>query len=136
MLFNDGIDQSEPQSGPLTGVLGSEERLEQPIHDVLGDAGAFVFDDQIHGVFAGFTLDPHCAAGGRRVAGIGQQVDEHLCQALRIAVDPMVWVAQVIELYLEVTAIQRQQPNGILGHVCKAHGFVAALVTTRVGKAH
>ncbi|MET3715313.1 hypothetical protein ABMD26_001561 [Pseudomonas sp. PvP001] len=28
MLFNDGIDQSEPQSRPFARILGGEERFE------------------------------------------------------------------------------------------------------------
>ncbi|MNG05926.1 hypothetical protein D3C84_891430 [compost metagenome] len=63
MLFHDGIDQSKPQSGTFARVLGGEEGFEQTIHDVFRNTAAFVLDDQVNGMLARFTLDPHGTAG-------------------------------------------------------------------------
>src|SRR5690606_21006389 len=72
MLFHDRIDQREPQTGALAGVLGGEEGLEQTVHDGLRDARAFVFDNQLDAVLRRLAVHADGAAGGRGVAGVGQ----------------------------------------------------------------
>src|SRR5690606_11490310 len=45
MLFHDRIDQRKAQAGPLAGILGGVERLEQPVLDRLWNTAAFVLHD-------------------------------------------------------------------------------------------
>src|SRR5690606_20308340 len=125
MLFRDGIDQSKPKSGAFARILGGEERFEQAVHDVLRDPAALVLDDQVDGVLVRFAAHPHGAAGRRGVTGIGEQVDQHLGQTLGVALDPVVGVAEVEELYFEIAPVQRQQTNGILRHLGQAHRLLA-----------
>src|SRR3989344_964408 len=81
MLFNDGIDQCKAQTGTFTGVLGGEEGFEQAVLDVLWNAAAFVLHDQVDRVLESLALDAYRTAGRGRVAGVRQQVDQHLRQA-------------------------------------------------------
>ncbi len=136
MLFNDGIDQCKAQTGAFTGVLGGEEGFEQAVLDVLWNAAAFVLHDQVDRVLESLALDAYRTAGRGRVAGVRQQVDQHLRQALGVTVDPVVRIAQVEELYFEIAPIQGQQPNGILCHFGQAHRFVVVLMGAGVGEAH
>uniref|UniRef100_A0A1I8AVZ7 ROK family protein n=1 Tax=Steinernema glaseri TaxID=37863 RepID=A0A1I8AVZ7_9BILA len=85
---------TDPGATLALGIGRAVDGFEQPVHDALRNAAAFVLDDQVDGVLAGFALDPYRRAGRRCIAGVGQQVDEYLRQALRIAVDPVLWVAQ------------------------------------------
>ncbi|CRM89917.1 hypothetical protein [Pseudomonas sp. 22 E 5] len=82
MLFNDGIDQCKAQTGTFTWVLGGEEGFEQSVHDVLWNTATFIFDDQIDRMFESLGLDAYRTAGRGGVTGVGQQVDQHLGQAL------------------------------------------------------
>ena len=136
MLFNDGIDQCKAQTCTFARVLGGEKRFEQPVHDVLRNASAFIFHDKVDGVLAGLALDPYGTAGRRRVAGVGEQVDQYLGEPLRVAVDPVVRVAQVVELHFEIASVQGQQANGILGYFGQTDGLVIVLMAAGMGEAH
>ncbi|MNP03010.1 hypothetical protein D3C76_948770 [compost metagenome] len=136
MLFNDGIDQCKAQTGTFTRVLGGEEGFEQSVHDALWNSAAFVFHDQVDRVFAGFAFYPHRAARRRSVAGVREQVDQDLGEPLRVAFDPVVGVAQVVELHFEIAPVQGQQADGVLGHFRQTDGLVAVLVAAGMGEAH
>ena len=87
-------------------------------------------------MLVGLALDPHGTAGRRRITRVGQQVDEYLGEALRVAVDPVVRVAEVVELHFEIAPVQGQQANGVLGHFGQADGLVIVLVAAGMGEAH
>ncbi|MCY1405651.1 hypothetical protein D9M71_208960 [compost metagenome] len=87
-------------------------------------------------MLACFALDPHLAAGRRGIAGVGQQVDQYLGQALRVTLDPVIGVAQVEKLHFEVAPVQCQQADGILRHFGQAHRFVGLLMAAGMGETH
>ncbi|MNC77626.1 hypothetical protein D3C75_1296240 [compost metagenome] len=55
---------------------------------------------------------------------------------MRVAIDPVLGVAQVEELYFEIAPVQGQQADGVLRHFGQAHRLVAVLMAAGVGKAH
>ncbi|MNX23912.1 hypothetical protein D3C86_539250 [compost metagenome] len=87
-------------------------------------------------MFAGFALDPYRTVRRRGVAGVGEQIDQYLGKSLRIALDPMIRIAEVVELHFEIASVQRQQTNRILRHFGQANGLVTVLVAAGVGEAH
>src|SRR3990167_1228501 len=106
MLFHDGIDQREAEPRAFAWVLGGEERFEQAVDDRLGNATAFIFHDQVDGVFRGFGSDADRGAGWRGIPGVGQQVDQHLGETLRVAVNPVIGVAQIEEFHFDAAPIE------------------------------
>lgn len=87
-------------------------------------------------MFRGFAADPDRAARRAGVASIGEQVDQHLGQALRVSLDPVRRIAEVEELYFDATPVQRQQSDGLLGDFAQAHRFQGLQVAAGVGEAH
>ena len=63
-LLDDAVDRGEAEAGALADFLGGEERLEDLVDDVGGNAGAGVAD-----------VDPHIVR--RRHALVGQPLDFH-----------------------------------------------------------
>ena len=106
MLFHDRIDQCEAQPCALAGVLSGEKWLEKSILNRLRNAAAFVFDDEIDGLFGDFAAYSDGAAGLRCVAGIGQQVDQYLSEALRVSLGHMTGVAEVKKAHLGAVAVE------------------------------
>ncbi len=87
MLFHDRIDQCKAEAGAKAGIFGGEKRLEQTVDDGFGYTRAFIFNQQFDGLRRGLGGDPNGTAGRGGVAGMGEQVDQHLREALRVA-DP------------------------------------------------
>ena len=48
MTDDDAVGDREPQAGPLTHLLGGEERLEYPLHSRLVDSVPGVADGELH----------------------------------------------------------------------------------------
>src|SRR5690606_16024196 len=136
MLFHDGIDQRKAQTGPFAGVFGGVERLEQPVLDKLGNTAAFVLDDQINRLLGHFAVDADDAARLGGVAGVGEQIDQHLGKTLGIAFGQMLRVAEVEVLHFGGFAIEREQANGILGDRGEGYRIQAVLAPASMGKAH
>jgi hypothetical protein len=51
LLRNDVVADREAKAGALAGRLGGEERLEQLVSDLRGDAGAIVANPDLDGIF-------------------------------------------------------------------------------------
>src|SRR6266849_5587130 len=82
-----GVADGEPEPGPRADVLGGEEGVEDAAEQVRRDAGAVVTDRHVNPLTLGACRDPEVAARGDRVAGVGEQVHEHLVQLRRVALD-------------------------------------------------
>ncbi|MDT4797375.1 hypothetical protein FQZ97_299770 [compost metagenome] len=57
-------------------------------------------------MFRRFAAHADGAAGRGGVAGVGQQVDQHLGEALGIAFDDMMRIAEVEEAHLDAALVQ------------------------------
>src|SRR3990167_2734529 len=136
MLFHDRIDQCKAKASALSGIFGGEKWFEQTVHDGFRNSAAFVLHQQLDGVLVGFGFDPNGAAWLGGIAGIGQQVDQYLGQALSIPGDQVLGVAEVEELHVNAVAVEGQQADGILGDIGQAHGLGSVLVTACMGEVH
>src|SRR5712671_4423226 len=84
---DDAVCDREPEAGPTADVLGREERLEDASEALRRNARTVVADADARIGVVEARADPDVAAGGRGVAGVRQQVHEHLVHAAGIALD-------------------------------------------------
>ena len=83
VILNDTVTQREPQTGAHIEFFGGEERLEDPVADVLRNPGTVVREadhDAILDAAAGHGEDPTSPGACHGLVGIVQQVDEYLLQ--------------------------------------------------------
>src|SRR5262249_17564169 len=93
LLRDDVVADRQAKAGALPGRLGGEERLEQLVPDLLGDADAVVANPDLHrvgqltcrdaerGIEAGRCL--HALAPARRIEPVAEQVQQHARDVLR-----------------------------------------------------
>src|SRR5207248_840028 len=79
------VAHREPEPRPAAHVLGGEEGVEDAAEDGGRDAGPVVADRDAHRVALGARHDPDVTRARDRVAGVGEQVHEHLVQLARVA---------------------------------------------------
>ncbi|MDT4880780.1 hypothetical protein FQZ97_1165610 [compost metagenome] len=53
-----------------------------------------------------FAAHADGAAHGGGIAGVGQQVDQHLGEALGVAFDNVLWLAEVEEVHVDAALVQ------------------------------
>ena len=128
MLFDNGVDQCQSEPGTCPWVLGGEERLEQPIHDVLVDAAALILYLQQYLVFVFLGGDGDAVAISAGVPCVTQQVDKDLNQALGVTGYHVFGSAQVNILDLRPPAVERQQVNRLVGAGRQIDRLVGVLV--------
>src|SRR5437667_2319737 len=81
------VTHREPEPRPAAHVLGGEEGVEDAAEDGGRDAGPVVADRDAHRVALGARHDPDVTRARDRVAGVGEQVHEHLVELARVALD-------------------------------------------------
>src|SRR5437867_7255503 len=81
------VAHREPEPRPAAHVLGGEEGVEDAAEDGGRDAGPVVADRDAHRVALGARHDPDATRARDRVAGVGEQVHEHLVELARVALD-------------------------------------------------
>ena len=87
MAAHDVVGDAEPEPGALADALGGEERIEDALQMLGSDAAAVVLDLHRHVAVARLGRDPDGAAVADRLAGVHDQVQEHLLELLRHAAD-------------------------------------------------
>ena len=86
MFFHDSVADAQSEASPFTDLLGSEERIENPVR--LADSGAVVPERDFYEIGATRCryFDPRTLHGfADRVIRIIQDVEEHLLQLMRVA---------------------------------------------------
>src|SRR4051794_13892597 len=84
VVADDAGDDGEAEAGPLAPLLGGEERVEDGVQVLEGDPAALV-DDLERDLGAGPAgAQPEQASGVGGVAGVEQQVDQHLLQLIGV----------------------------------------------------
>ena len=76
--LDDPVCHGETEAGALAHLLGGEERAEELVEVLVGDAGAVVGDHDDDVLLGAVERDEHAPAVGQRVLGVGEQVGEHL----------------------------------------------------------
>src|SRR5207248_4948600 len=88
VFLNDAVAHREPETRP--GGLRRVERIEDPRERFRGDAGARVPDHETQPartLWDRSRLDPDLAALGHGLAGIREEVHEHLLEGRGVAAD-------------------------------------------------
>src|SRR5438093_645932 len=97
MLVDDAVRDGQAQARSLSDVLGGEERIEDPPLEPRGDPVSRIGERDLHLRDADRTRDANRLAWRvrHRVAGVRQQVDEHLLQLDGVSDDHGLLLAQV-----------------------------------------
>src|SRR5205807_6998051 len=88
VVARDAPGDGQAEARAFAGRLGGEERLEHAGADPLGDAGALIDDLDPRAGPLRPRPDPHARPGKRRIARVGEEIDEHLHELLPVARDP------------------------------------------------
>src|SRR5437868_6716590 len=96
LLHHDVVAHRQPQSGPLAGRLGGEERVEHFLLYLERDSGAVVADPDFNRIAEAFrgraqgrlkTVDPGLLAFGGGIKAVRDQIEEDAGDFLRIEID-------------------------------------------------
>ncbi len=97
-LVHDAVDRGQAQTRPVAALLGGEERLEEALFHLGGHALAGVGHGKLE-VMSGWQValglrdlglpggERQGAAGGHGVAGVDDQVEDHLLELAEVHVD-------------------------------------------------
>ena len=133
MAPDDVVAQGKPETGALVGVLGGEERLEDLLQVVLGDARPVVLDPHLDltVLLAARDRERRFVAGVRvlgdlflegRLTGVRHDVQEHPAEVLRDGLDLADVFAQVLlDRHLEPAVHRAHRMEGE-GDVFLEHG--------------
>src|SRR5436190_10242997 len=128
VLLDDAVRDRKPEAGSGADLLRREERVEDPLLELPRDPGARVRELDPDPVGVGGSADPDrlSARLRERVAGVREQVDEHLLELDRVAEDDQL-VRREIERDFDPAQAQLllHQQQRALDHVVDVHGLDA-----------
>ena len=81
VVVSDGLTDAEAETRSFTLLLGTEERLEHLVANVLGDAGPVIFHRQCNSVVQSSRPASQC------ISTVLHQVDDDLLQLSRLSTD-------------------------------------------------
>ncbi len=117
-LFADRQAQACSAIAPRHRGAALDEGIEQGGLDLRADAGTGVRDGEAHGLVGAFDLDPQMSGVGE-LDRVAHQVQQHLAQAGRVALDAGRHVGQDVDDHLEIlfAGTRRHHLRHVLDHV-------------------
>ena len=122
MFGDDVVDHGQAQAGAFAGLLGGKEGLEYVVLQLLGNAVAVVAYHHLDEIAVGAPRHLDTVTRMRGVAGVGEQIDEHLNHALPFAPYRRLGRALVEKLDLLAGVRQPHQPHRVVDALAYVEG--------------
>src|SRR5690606_39623664 len=114
-VFDDAVDHRQPQARAFARLLGSEEWLENAIEVLACDTAAAVGNSDVAERADQLAVDGDGAVFGAGIAGIREQIDEHLQQPLVVGEYVQTGWAVIDEVHRAGTLVESEQVNCLSG---------------------
>ncbi len=137
VVLHNAIDQRQAQTGAFTGLLGGVEGLEHLLQGLFADAAALILDFDLHAASVRLGAQPYMIPRLAGIAGVGEQIDEHLHKLLPLSQQSQLGRDLVVTADLLTGVGELNQAHRLIGAILDGEaGAVRALQTAAVAKAH
>ena len=136
MVAHDAVGERQAEAGAGADRLGGEEGLEDLVAQLVRHAGTGIedLDDRVAALGPGDHLD--VVPGPAGIAGVGEEIHQHLGKALRVAVDLEPRADVCAELHALALVGQADQPDRLRDQFFHVDAFRGAADRSAATEAH